>query len=214
VAERGSFTRANGYRSWKKKTKGALGQAVAGQRDHFGDHVAAVLRLGDQRGEVGGFVDDVGIRQQDHVGIAGGLDPLGDGPQLAAPARRPGAARQHGQARIGDGARDGAGAVGAGIVDQDDAEGGMVLGEQRGQGGGDGCGLVAGGDDDGDEGRGSGSGGGAKHGARLPEAAVEQQQMDPDRGGEDDENAHAASMPTWRNQATASATATAAGRGA
>ncbi len=76
----------------------ALGEALRPQRDHLGDQVEPVpLGFGDQRGDMGRVVHDVGVGEQDQVG-GGVLDALLHSPEFAAPARRPWRAGDHGEA--------------------------------------------------------------------------------------------------------------------
>ena len=66
---------------YKSRDQAALGQAAAPQCHHFGHQVAAGrLDLGDQGGEVAWLVPNIGVGQQDQVGVAGLRHPLGDGP--------------------------------------------------------------------------------------------------------------------------------------
>ena len=150
---------------------------------------------------------DVGVGQQDEVGTAGLRHALGHGPQLAAPSGRARGAGQHGQTwPRGHGRQrpcDRAGAVGAAVVHQDDADrAGIVLcqeGAERGRD--DGC-LVAGRNHDSD--RRSTDGGDrwrnrrARRGqlrAGPPELAVAEQEVEPDQAGECGEEEHVQLSP-------------------
>src|ERR1700741_3258558 len=96
-------------------------------------------------------VKDVGVGQQDQFGVVSFSHTLRDRPQLATPAQWAGLAIQYYQARIVDSARDAASAIGAAIIDQDDAGRADVALDQEGaEGIGDRMRLVAGRDDDGD----------------------------------------------------------------
>ena len=188
----------------------ALRRALAAQLHHLGDQVEPGLLLGDQGGEVQGVVHDVGVGQQQQFGIAGG-DALRHRPELAAPARRPGRAVDHVQAGVIDGAGQRAGAVGAAVVHQEQAQPArIVLGQQRAQGGGHALSLVPGRDHH-VERRGLAEPRGMQHGAGGPETAMRQQQVEPGEQGHSGENGHAR-RPRRRNQAMASANAWRGGR--
>ena len=196
-----------------------LGPALAAQADHLRDEVEIVgLRVGDEGGQVGRRVNDVGIGEEDmgRSGPAERIQSLLDCPELAAPAdgrRHARDDRQPCRLAPGGGGRERGRPVGATVVDQDDPDlPRIVLGQERPDGGTDRGRLVAGRDDDGD-GRTACRPSRRQHRPRLPEAAVAQDEVRPDHAGEQCQAGHHPILPVARSQATASLTAAPAGRG-
>ncbi len=122
-----------------------------------GDEVVGVGGDGVGEGETdgGGVEEDVGVGEEEVVGVglAGGE---GHGVGFAEPACgefRDVEGAESFRVLCCDAVDDFAGCVGAAVVDGDDLEVGVVLGEESVQRGGDVGGLVARGNDDGDGGR-------------------------------------------------------------
>lgn len=150
------------------------------------------------------FVDNIGVGQQDELGVIHRGNSLGQSPQLAAPPRWSGGAGYHRQAGVLQIPGNLAGAVGAGIVHQDDPEQARTdLAQQRGHGAGNQGRLVARGHYDRD-GRWFRRIVRYQHRAGLPESPVRTQQIDPHGQRQRGEQRHARSMPLARNQTTAS----------
>ena len=132
------FTQANGYSSWKKNTKAGT-SARSAQLTQDSRTISETRsksprsRLRDQRRDMGGVVLDIGVREQDQLGVARRRDALRHRPELAAPSLGTRRALDHGQPIVGETARDGASAVAAAVVHQDDPQRGVILRQQRGE---------------------------------------------------------------------------------
>ena len=196
-----------------------LGPAVAAQRHHLRDQVEVVRARPAPPGvaEMRAVVHDIGVGQQQQFGRRRPRPRPAHRPELAAPAGRARRARPAPSAadrpmRAGDGA----GAVAAAVVHQDDPERpGVILRQQRAQRCAD---RPAPRRAPAPRPRPAGRTGGPRGRqlrAGLPELPVQQQQIDPDQQRQDQRaSSSSRSMPLARNQATASSTAWRAGRGA
>ncbi len=134
-------------------------RGLGSQHGHLRDHVQPVrARGGHQAGQRTRVVRDVGVGEQQELGVAGAVDAAAQGPQLAGPSGRGlcGGGDRGADARVpvtggllGQGPGDLRGPVGGAVVDEDQANRpGIVLGEQGRERYGQHVGLVPGRDDD------------------------------------------------------------------
>ena len=121
---------------------------VGQEREHV---EAAALEGGNGGGQRIGLVDDVGVDEEQQL-AARAKASLVQRPRLAEPAGRRLLAVDDGEARIVDGARGGAGAVGRAVVDHDQLEVAIGRGKESTNRRGDDARLIARRDDDRDQG--------------------------------------------------------------